>query len=185
MRWSRRLLLLGLSPELSSYSTSLPSYCYGQAIFSTPTPISSITTTTITTQPTPSFQDFLKNFSFPSLLVHSALDSSSISLSSPPSYSDFLSSLAAHTSMVRPASSLSFALTSPLPSSLPPPYSIYRPMPIYTSSRPSSFSMGSIPYHLFCSFHQHPVSVSLWQLLYQGLFCPLWAHPQWSQEKGH
>ena len=37
-------------------------------------------------------------------------------------------------------------LTPPLPSSLPPSYSIYRPIPIYTSSRPSSFSMGSIPY---------------------------------------
>ena len=135
------------STELSTHSTSLPSYCYGQAIFPTPTPISSITTTTL---PTPSFQDSFKNFSFLSLPVHSALDSSSISLSSPPSYSDFLSPLAAHTSMVRPASSSSCTLTSSLPSSLPPPYSIYRPLPIYASSRPSSFSMGSI-LHLYSS----------------------------------
>ena len=140
------IVIRPLSTELSTHSTSLPSYCYGQAIFPTPTPISSITTTTTTTLPTPSFQDSFKSFSFLHLPVHSTLDSSSISLSSPPSYSDFLSSLAAHTSMVRPASSSSCTLTSPLPSSLPPSYSIYRPIPIYTSSRPSSFSMGSIPY---------------------------------------
>ena len=140
------IVIRPLSTELSTYSTSLPSYCYGQAIFSTPTPISSITATTITTLPTPSFQDSFKNFSFLSLPAHSALDSSPISLSSSPSYSDFLSSLASHTSMDRPASSSSYTLTSPLPSSLPPPYSIYRPIPIYTFSRPSSFSMGSIPY---------------------------------------
>ena len=138
------------STELSTHSTPLPSYCYGQAIFPTPAPISSITTTTTTTLPTPSFQDSFKNFLFLSLPVHSALDSSSISLSSPHCYSDFLSSLAAHTSMVRSASSSSCILTSPLPSSLPPPYSIYRPLPIYASSRPSSFSMGSIP-HLYSS----------------------------------
>ena len=48
--------------------------------------------------------------------------------------------------MDRPVSSSSCTLTSPLPSSLPPPYSIYGPIPIYTSSGPSSFSMGSIPY---------------------------------------
>ena len=52
--------------------------------------------------------------------------------------------------MDRPASSSSCTLTSPLPSSLPPPYSIYRPSPTYASSRPSSFSMGSIP-HLYTS----------------------------------
>ena len=52
--------------------------------------------------------------------------------------------------MVRPASSSSCILTSPLPSSLPPPYSIYRPLPIYASSRPPSLSMGSIP-HLYSS----------------------------------
>ena len=137
------IVIRPLSTELSTYSTSLPSYCYGQDIFSTPTPISSITTTTL---PTPSFQDSFKSFSFLHFPVHSTLGSSSISFSSPPSYSDSLSSLATHTSMDRPASSSPCTLTSPLSSSLPPPYSIYRPSPIYASSRPSSFSMGSIPY---------------------------------------
>ena len=143
------IVIRPLSTELSTYSTSLPSFCYGQTIFSAPTPISSITITTATTNttlPTTSFQDSLKSFSFLHFPIHSTLSSASISLSSPPSFSDFLSSLAAHTSMDRPASSSSCTLASPLPSSLPPPYSIYRPIPIYTSSRPSSFSMGSIPY---------------------------------------
>ena len=140
------IVIRPLSTEIPTYSTSLPSYCYGQAAFSTPTPISSIRTTITTTLPTPSFQDSFKSFSFLHFPVHSALGSSSISLSSPPSYSDSLSSLSTHTSMDRPASSSSCTLTSPLPSSLPPPYSIYRPLPIYASSRPSSFSMGSIPY---------------------------------------
>ena len=52
--------------------------------------------------------------------------------------------------MDRPSSSSSCTLTSPLPNSLPPSYPIYRPLPIYASSRPSSFSMGSIP-HLYSS----------------------------------
>ena len=43
--------------------------------------------------------------------------------------------------MDRPASSSSCFLTSPLPSSLPPSYPIYRPLPTYASSRPSSFSI--------------------------------------------
>ena len=140
------IVIRPLSTELSTYSTSFPSYCYGQAIFSTPTPISSVTATTITALPAPSFQDSFRNFSFPSLPAHSVLDSSTISLSSPPSYSDFLSSLASHTYTDRPVSSSSCTQTSPLPSSLPPSCSIYRPIPIYTSSRPSSFSMGCIPY---------------------------------------
>ena len=143
------IVIRPLSTELSTHSISFPPYCYGQATFPTPTPIFSITTTattTTTTLPTLSFQDSFKSFSFPHFPVHSAPDSSSTSLSSPPSYSDSSSSLATHTSMVRPASSSSCTLISPLPSSLPPPYSIYRPLPIYVSSRPSSFSMGSIPY---------------------------------------
>ena len=140
------IVIRPLSTELSTHTTSLPSYCYGQATFSTPTPIPSITTTITTTLPTPSFQDSFKSFSFLHFPVHSALDSSSISLSSPPPYSDSLFSLATHNSMDRPSSSSSCTLTSPLPSPLPPPYSIYRPLPIYTSSRPSNFSMGSIPY---------------------------------------
>ena len=139
------IVIRPLSTEFSTYSTSFSSHCYGQAIFSTPTPIFSITTTTITTLPTPSFQDSFQNFSFPSLPAHSIPDSSPISLSSHPSYSDFLSSLTSHAAMDRPITS-SGTLTSPLPSSLPPSYPIYRPIPIYTSSRPSSFSMGCIPY---------------------------------------
>ena len=157
------LVIRPLSTELSTHSTFLSSYCYGQAIFPTPTPISSITTTTTTTLPTPSFQDSFKSFSFLHFPVHSALDSSSTSLSSPPSYSDSLSSLAIHTSMVRPASSSSCILTSPLPNSLPPPYSIYRSLPIYASSRPSSFSMGSIP-HLYSSV----LSANTLSLSYHG-----------------
>ena len=140
------IVIRPLSTELSTYSTSLPSCCYGQAIFPIPTPISSVTATTNTTLPAPSFQDSFRNFSFPSLFAHSILDSSPISLSSPPSYSDFLSSLASHAFTDKPVSSSSCTLTSPLPSSSPPSYSIYRPIPIYTSSRPFSFSMGSIPY---------------------------------------
>ena len=144
------IVIRPLSTELSTYLTSFPSYCYGQA-------------TTITTLPTPSFQNSFKNFSFPSLPAHSVLDSSPISLSSPPSSSDFLSSLASHTSMDRPVSSSSCTLTSPLPSSLPPPYSIYRPIPIYTSSRSSSFSMGSIPY-----LYSSVLSTSTLSLSYHG-----------------
>ena len=139
------IVIRPLSSEPATYLTSLPSCCYGQAIFPTPTPISSITTTT-STLPTPSFQGSSEDFSLLFFPIHSTLSSSSISLSSPPSYSDSLSSLASHTFTDKPASSLSCTLTSPLPSSLPPSYPIYRPIPIYTCSRPSSFSVGSIPY---------------------------------------
>ena len=139
------IVIRPLSTEPATYSTSLPSCCYGQAIFPTPTPIFSITTTT-TTLPTPSFQDSFEDFSLLHSPIHSTLGSSSISLSSPPSYSDFLTSLASHTFTDKPVSSSSCILTSPLPSSLPPSYPIYRPIPIYTSSRPSNFSVGSIRY---------------------------------------
>ena len=139
------IVIKPLSSEPATYSTSLPSCCYGQAIFPTPTPISSITTTT-STLPTPSFQGSSEDFSLLFFPIHSTLSSSSISLSSPPSYSDSLSSLASHTFTDKPVSSLSCTLISPLPSSLPPSYPIYRPTPIYTCSRPSSFSVGSIPY---------------------------------------
>ena len=139
------IVIRPLSTEPSTHSTSLPSSCYGQAIFPTPTPIFSITTTT-STLPTPSFQDSSEDFSLLHFPVHSTLDSSSISLSSPPSYSDFLPSLTSHTSTDKPVSSSFCTLTSPLPSSLPHSYPIYRSIPIYTSSRPSSFSIGSIPY---------------------------------------
>ena len=139
------IVIRPLSTEPSTYSTSLPSCCYGKAIFPTPTPIFSITTTT-STFPTPSFQDSFEDFSLLHFPIHSTRGSSSVSLSSPPSYSDFLSSLASHTSTDKPISSSFCTLTSPLPSSLLPSYPIYRPIPIYTSSRPSNFSVGSIPY---------------------------------------
>ena len=154
------IVIRPLSAELSTHSTSLPSCCYGQAIFPTPTHISLTATTTL---PTSSFQDSFKSFSFLHFPAHSALDSSSISLSGPHSYSDSLSFLATHTSMDRPASSSSCTLISPLSSSLPPPYSIYRPLPIYASPRPSSFSMGSIP-HLYYSV----LSTNTLSLSYHG-----------------
>ena len=140
------IVIKSLSIEPFTYSTSLPSCCYGQAISPTPTPIFSIATTTATSLPTPSFHDSFKNFSFPSLPTHSIPNSSPISLSSPPSYSDSVSSLTFYTFTDKPISSSSFTLTSPSPSSLPPSYPIYRPVPIYTSSRPSSFSVRSIHY---------------------------------------
>ena len=83
------IVIRPLSSEPATCSTSLPSCCYGQAIFPTPTPISSITTTT-STLPTPSFQGSSEDFSLLFFPIHSTLSSSSISLSSPPSYSDSL-----------------------------------------------------------------------------------------------
>ena len=140
------IVIRSLSTEPAIHSISFPSCCYGQAIFPTPTPIFSITTTTTITLPTLTFQDSFEDFSLLHFSIHSTLGSSSISLSSPPSYSDFLSSLASHTFTDKPVSSSFCTLTSPLPSSLPPSYLIYRCIPIYTSSRSSSFSVGSIPY---------------------------------------
>ena len=96
--------------------------------------------------PTSSFQGSSKDFSLLFFPNHSTLSSSSISPSNPPSYSDSPSSLASYTFTDKPVSSLSCTLTSSSPSSLPPSYPIYRPIPIYTCSRPSSFSVGSIPY---------------------------------------
>ena len=139
------IVIRPLSSELAIYSTSFPSSCYGQAIFPTPTSTSSITTTT-STLPTSSFQGSSEDFSLLFFPNHSILSSSSVFLSSSPSYSDSLSSLASHTFTGKPISSLSCTLTSPLSSSLPPSYPIYRPTPIYTCSKPSSFSVGSIPY---------------------------------------
>ena len=156
------IVIRPLSTEPSTYSTSLPSCCYGQAIFPTPTPIFSITTTT-STLPTPSFKDSFEDFSLLHFPIHSTLGSSSISFSSPPSYSDFLSSLDSHTFTDKPVSSSSCTLASPLPSSLPPPYPIHRPIPIYTSSRPSSFSVGSIPY-----LYSSVLSTNMLSLSYHG-----------------
>ena len=133
------IVIRPLSSEPATYSTSLPSCGYGLAIFPTSTLISPITTTTSTFS-TSSFQGFSEDFSSLFFSTHSPRSSSSISLSSPPSYSDSLSSLISHTFAHKSVSSLSCTLTSSLPSSLPPSY------PIYTCSRPSSFSVGSIPY---------------------------------------
>ena len=115
------IVIRPLSSRPATYSASLPSCCYGQAIFPTSTPISSITTTT-STLPTPSFQGSSEDFSSLFFPIHTTLSSSSISLSSPPSYSDSLSSLAFHTFTDKPVSSLSYTLTSSVPSSLPPSY---------------------------------------------------------------
>ena len=139
------IVIRPLSSESVTYLTSLPSYCHGQANFLTSTPISPVTTTT-SSLPSQSFQGTPEDFSslfFPTLTTSG---SSSISLSSPPSYSDSLSSLTFHTFSDQPVSSLSYTLTSSVPSSFPPSYPIHRPTPIYTYSRPSSFSVGSIPY---------------------------------------
>ena len=149
MRWSRRLLLFGLSPQsfLPIQPLSHPIvvdrlFFLPQHLFPQLLPLLPLLSLLCLHH----LSKTLLSFSFLHFPVHSALGSSSIYFSSPPSYSDSLSSLATHTSMDRPASSSSCTLTLPLPSSLPPPYSIYRSLPIYTSSRSSSFSMGSIPY---------------------------------------
>ena len=144
--------------ELPADSTSTPPYSYGQAFFPTSSPISLATTTT--SLPAPSFQDAFKSFSFLHFPVHPVLDSSSISLSNPPSYSDSLSSLSTHTSMDRTSSSLSYTLTTSLPSSLPPPYPIYRPLPIYASPRATNSSMESIPCLYSSVFSTNTLSMS-------------------------
>ena len=126
--------------EYSVALTSTLPPSYDQAVFTTSCLISLATTTT-TTLPTPSFQDSFKNFLFLHFPVHPVLDSPSTSLSSPPSYSDSLSSLSTHASMDRPSFSSSYTLTSSLPSSLPPPYPIYRPSTIYASPRGTSPSI--------------------------------------------
>ena len=156
------IVIRPLSSEPTTYPTSLPSSCYGQAIFPTPTPISSITTTTSTLS-TLSFQGSSEDFSSLFFPIYSTLSSFSISLSSPPSYSDSLSSLGSHTFADKPVFSLSCILTSPLPSPLPPSYPIYRPVPIYTHSRPFNFSVGSIPY-----LHSYVLSTNTLSLSYHG-----------------
>ena len=132
------------SREHSADSTSTLPYSYGQTVFTTSSPISLATTTSL---PAPSSQNSLKSLSssFLHFPFHPVLDSSSISLSNPPSYSDSLSSLFTHASMDRPSSSLSYTLTTSSPSSLSLPYPIYRPLPIYASSRATNSSMESIP----------------------------------------
>ena len=132
------------SREHSADSTSTLPYSYGQAVFPTSSPISSTTTTSL---PALSFQDFFKSpsFSFLHFPFHPALDSSSISLSNPPSYSDSLSSLSTHASMDRPSFSLSHTLATSSPSSLSLSHPIYRPLPIYASPRTTNSSMESIP----------------------------------------
>ena len=132
------------SREHSADSTSTLPYSYGQAVFPTSSPISSTTTTSLHMPPS---QDSFKSLSFSSFHFpfHPALDSSLISLSNPPSYSDSLSSLSTHASMDRPSLSLSYTLTPSSPSSLSLSYPIYRPLPIYTSSRTTNSLMESIP----------------------------------------
>ena len=56
------IVIRPLSSEPVTYSTSLPSYCHGQANFLTSTPISLVTTTTFSL-PTPSFQGTSEDFS--------------------------------------------------------------------------------------------------------------------------
>ena len=82
--------------------------------------------------------------SFSLFSSHSTLHSSSISLFNPPSYSDSLSSLSTHASVNRPSLSLSYTLTTSLPSSLSHTYSIYKP---FTNAFPRTTNslMESIP----------------------------------------
>ena len=146
MRWSRRLLLLGPSsqsllpiqplshPVVMDRLFFLPQHSFPQLPLLPPLSLCHLFK---------AFPGIFHHFSFPPIPL---LSSSSISLSSPPSYSDSLSSLASHTFADESVSILSCTLTSSLPSSLPASYPIYRPTPIYTCSRPSSFSVGSIPY---------------------------------------
>ena len=147
MRWNRRLLLLGLSPQSlpPNHPLSHP-IVMGRLLFLSQHLFSQLPPLLQPLCLHHLSKTLFRVFLFLHYPVHSTLGSSSLPFSSPPSYSDSLSSVATHTSMDRPASSSFCTLTSPLPSSLPPPYSIYIPLPIYTSSRPSSFSMGSIPY---------------------------------------
>ena len=138
------IVIRPLSSEPATYLTSLPSSCYGQAIFLPQHPLPQLLLLL------PLYLHHLSKalprishyFSFPFILLRVL----PLSLSNPPSYSDSLSSLASHTFADKPVSSLSCTLTSSLPSSLPPSYPVYRPTPIYTYSRPSNFSVGSIPY---------------------------------------
>ena len=138
------IVIRPLSSEPATYSTSFPSSCYGQAIFPTPTSISSITTTT-STLPTTSFQGSSKDFSLLFFPIHSTLSSSSVSLVLLPILILYLPLLLILL-QANPSPLCPVLLTSRIPSSLPPSYPIYRPTPIYTCSRPSSFSVGSIPY---------------------------------------
>ena len=134
-------MVIPSSRGYSTDSTSTLPYSYSQAVFPTPSPISSTTTTFL---PAPiSFKG--PSFSFLHFPFHPALDSSSISLSDPPSYSDSLSSLSTHTSMERPSFSLSYSLTTSSPSSLSLSHPIYRPLPIYASTRITKSSLESIP----------------------------------------
>ena len=147
------------SREHSAVSTSTLPYSYGQAVFPTS---SSISLTTTTSLPAPPFQDSFKSLSssFLHFPLHPVLDSSSISLSNPPSYSDSLSSLFTHASVVRPSFSLSYTLTTSSLSSLPPPYPIYSPLPIYASPRATISSMESIPCLCSSVFSTNTLSMS-------------------------
>ena len=62
--------------------------------------------------------------------------------------------------MDRPFSSLSYTLSSSLPSSLSLSHPIYRPLPIYASPRVSNFSMESIPCLYSSVFSTNTLSMS-------------------------
>ena len=157
------IVIRPLSTELSTYSTSLPSCCYGQAVFLPQHLFSQLL-------PLPSLlclhhpsRILLRIFHFlVSLLILSQIPLLFPFLV-PLLILIFCLLLLSHTSMDRSVSSSSCTLTSPLPSSLPPSYSIYRPIPIYTSSRPSNFSMVSIPY-----LYSSVLSTSTLSLSYHG-----------------
>ena len=109
MRWSRRLLLLGPSPQsllpiqplshpvVMDRLFFLPQHRFSQSLLLLPLCLHHLSKT-------------LEDFSLLHFPIHSTLGSSSISLSSPPSYSDFLSSLASHTFTDKPVSSSSCTL---------------------------------------------------------------------------
>ena len=145
--------------EHSADSSSTLPYSYGQAVFPTSSPIPSTTTNSL---PMPSSQDSFKSlpsssFHFP---FYSTLHSSSIPLSNPPSYSDSLFSFSTHASVINPSLSLSYTLTSSLPSSLSLSHPIYRPLPIYSLPRTTSLLMESIPCLYSSVFSTNTLSMS-------------------------
>ena len=159
------------SRKHSADSTSTLSYSYGQAVFPTLSPISSTTTTSL---PMPSSQDSFEKLSSSSshFPFHSALHSSSIFLSNPPSYSDSLSSLSTQASVDSPSLSLSYTLTTSLPSSLSLSYPIYRPLPIYAFPRTTNSLMESIPCLYSSVLSTNTLSMSHHgSFFYHGFFC--------------
>ena len=97
------------------------------------------------------------SFHFP---FYSTLHSSSIPLSNPPSYSNSLFSFSTHASVINPSLSLSYTLTSSLPSSLSLSHPIYRPLPIYALPRTTNSLMESIPCLYSSVFSTNTLSMS-------------------------